>query len=235
MAIRPSAASSLVLGLLLASFLWLGQWQMQRAAWKQDRQARYAAAPVVSDLESPLARETYSRLRIAGRFDSERHVLMDNRIHQGRPGVHVLSPFTTDAGRTLLVNRGWLPMSADRQSLPAVPVYEKILEVDGHLEPLRVAGMALGAPDQMQTGTWPQLVTYPALDTIAAALDTELHPLVLYLAPESAGGFAGRDWNPFPMGPEKHRGYALQWFILAGACLIAWVILGRQRAQRSSS
>ena len=41
-----------------------------------------------------------------------------------------------------------------------------------------------------------------------------LEPVILLLNPGEPRGFA-RDWQPQGLSPEKHRGYALQWFAFA--------------------
>jgi cytochrome oxidase assembly protein ShyY1 len=48
-------------------------------------------------------------------------------------------------------------------------------------------------------------------------------------------GFAGRDWQPTTMGPDKHRGYAVQWFALAATAFIAWLVLGSIRAKERNA
>ena len=35
-----------------------------------------------------------------------------------------------------------------------------------------------------------------------------------------------REWSPYlGIGPDRHRGYALQWFSLAAAVAVVWIVL----------
>ena len=44
-------------------------------------------------------------MKLRGEFLPERQFLLDNRSHQGKPGYEVLTPFRTNDGARLLVNR----------------------------------------------------------------------------------------------------------------------------------
>jgi surfeit locus 1 family protein len=55
-------------------------------------------------------------------------------------------------------------------------------------------------------------------------------PRVLRLAPESDHGFR-RDWPTVSMTPQRHYGYAVQWFGLAVALLVMYIAHGVRRAR----
>jgi len=57
-----------------------------------------------------------------------------------------------------------------------------------------------------------------------------LLPVVLRLAPESEHGYR-RDWTTVAFGPERHLGYAVQWFALAAAMLVILIILVRKKIE----
>lgn len=234
MKFRPSVTATVVLALLAFAFARLGSWQLARAEEKRETLARFEAAPEMS-LEAALAEATrFARLRLEGRFDPERHVLLDNQVRRGRVGVHVLTPFTTTSGRTLLVNRGWLGTPPDRSRLPAVPTPVDELLIRGALAPPPVVGRRLGDPQPLARDAWPQRVTYLEIPDVAEATGFELPPWVLWLDAESPGGFEGRDWSPVVMTPERHRGYAFQWFALCGAALVLWIVTGIARGREKS-
>jgi len=50
----------------------------------------------------------------------------------------------------------------------------------------------------------------------------ELYPFTLLMDPNISYGFI-RDWQPVVMKPEKHLGYAFQWFALAGTLMIIFI------------
>jgi surfeit locus 1 family protein len=230
---RPSRLSSGILGCLALAFFWLGNWQLDRAAQKAGLQQSFNEAPAFASLPADAAAVRYARVDVTGRFDPQRHVLVDNRVFFGRAGVHVLTPFRLNDGRTVLVNRGWLPLPPDRRSLPQIPTSREPTTVPAILDRMNLPGRRLGGPDQLVTDSWPQLVTYPDMDDIAAALGVELYPYVLLLDPEHPAGFQDRDWKPVQTGANKHRARALQWFTFLAAAVIIWLVLGLQRGARA--
>ena len=60
----------------------------------------------------------FMRLTLKGHFRQNKDILADNQVLKGRQGVHVYSAFDLAQGNSILVNRGWLPLAADRRLLP---------------------------------------------------------------------------------------------------------------------
>ena len=234
MRFRPSLIATIGLAGLCALFLTLGHWQSTRAVEKEQRISAFeAAAKLEARLPPAATAEEFTRVSLQGSFDQVKHILVDNQVLHGRVGVHVYTPFNEINGRTVLVNRGWLPLGSDRRQLPDVRTSAQQVSISGHIGPLPSPGRQLGETDVMNSEQWPQLVTYPDLDQIGQALDTRLYPMALFLEPGNPEGFEGRDWKPVYMTPGRHRAYAFQWFALAAACMVTWVVLaihgGRSR------
>ena len=222
----PSIKLTLILIMLALVFARLGFWQLERKAEKGRLFEQFEQAPS-SGIEQALVRaERFTRVEAWGRYERDRHVLLDNRILNGRVGVHVLTPFVLPDGRQILVNRGWLPMAADRLSLPKVITDDSPRTIRGILNLPPTTGPRHGAADVLRRDRWPQLVTWLDMESVSEALDAPLEPWVLQLDGRDESGFEGRDWQPAVMGPEVHGAYALQWFALAAATLIIWVTLG---------
>lgn len=233
MRFRPSLGLSLVLLVLGLLFLRLGSWQLERKAEKEALFERYASAPVLA-LGQALDQEVeFARVAARGRFDPSRHLLLDNRIWNGRAGVHVLTPFTLEDGRSLLVNRGWLPLPPDRRSLPGFATGSGERTISGRLVRPPAGALQLGEQDILAPDQWPQLVTYLDMEAAAGALGESLQPWILRLDADDPMGFEGRDWQPAVMGPEKHGAYAVQWFGLLAAAVAIWVVLGLRRGAQT--
>ena len=223
---RTSVKLTLALLALALLFARLGWWQLERKAEKQLLFEQFVNGPRLS-VEQALERgEMFARVEAYGRYDPSRHVLLDNKILNGRAGVHVLTPFTLGDERQLLVNRGWLPLPPDRRSLPGVETDGSLRTIAGILNKPSTGGQRIGEPDVLVADRWPQLVTYLDLDSVSSALNSSLEPWLLQLEPEDESGFEGRQWQAAVMGPEVHGAYALQWFSLAVAALIIWITLG---------
>ena len=235
MQFKPSPGLSVSLFAITVACLWLGNWQLERKEEKLVLFDQFENAPLLS-IEVALKQDQhFSRVEAYGHFDDTRHVLLDNKIQNGRTGVHVLTPFFLNNGATILVNRGWLPLPPDRRTLPPVPTVKSVRTINGILKKPGTDGPRLGQPDELVTDKWPQLITYLDLETVSDALDTPLHPWLVQLDPAEPGGFEGRQWKAAVMGPEVHGAYAFQWFALALATIIIWLTMGVRRAQQHQS
>ena len=90
-----------------------------------------------------------------------------------------------------------------------------------HADELPRAGISLAAAPEPG---WPRRVSYPTHAALEAALGQPLYPGVLLLDPVAADGFR-RDWQPAGMTPERHVGYAVQWFALSLTLLVLYVVV----------
>jgi surfeit locus 1 family protein len=231
---RTTFRLTLLLFALAAVFARLGAWQLERMEQKQELFARFDSAPEMALADAIASEAEFARVRAWGRFDTARHLLLDNRIHAGKAGVHVLTPFYTSDARVVLVNRGWLPLAPDRRSLPAVPTDGSPREISGRLKRLASTGPRLGEADRVSADSWPQLVTWLDHDPVARALDRDLEHWLVLLDAGQADGFEAREWTPATMEPATHGAYALQWFSLAGAAIVIWLLLGLRRGKAVS-
>ena len=78
-------------------FVSLGNWQLERAAYKRaivDRfENRLNSDFVVFNQAEALHEMEYRRVILAGQYDFQRTFLLDNQLSKGRAGFHVISPF----------------------------------------------------------------------------------------------------------------------------------------------
>jgi surfeit locus 1 family protein len=91
----------------------------------------------------------------------------------------------------------------------------------------------LGEGEDRNPG-WPKVLQRIRLDLQQTQLGYPLLPVVLLLDPDQPHGFV-RDWRPVVFGPERHVGYAFQWFSLATALVIIYLILNIRRVTRRNS
>ena len=105
----------LVFGIVgIATFLWLGTWQLQRMAWKADIltkiDTRLAATPVALPTAPDTVADKYLQVEVSGRMVGEElHVLT---FGDNGPGFRVIMAMELDSDRRILVDRGYLPESA---------------------------------------------------------------------------------------------------------------------------
>jgi cytochrome oxidase assembly protein ShyY1 len=159
-----------------------------------------------------------------GTVDS-RTLLLDNQSHAGRQGLRVycvlhLGPQAGDR----LLDLGWLPMRADR-TLPDAACPAGPMQVRGLLMSPPSSGLRLGAPMQsVSSSRW--LMTRVEVDAIDHALGVHVPPRVVRLDPTLPVGYA-RDLDILPntLPPERHLGYAVQWWALALAVFVTALVL----------
>jgi len=230
---RPSVSGTVALSILTILFANLGMWQLNRAAEKGRTELQHQAAERVSFELALAEKRRFAQIDVGGHYDPARHILLDNQIWNGRAGVHVFTPFQTHSGQVILVNRGWLPLAADRQNLPDIPTPRHETVLRGMLNTIPVPGRMLGEADRMQHDKWPQLVTYLNIEDIALSLDTPLENWVVQLADSEQAGFQGRDWKPVFLTSRKHKAYAFQWFALAAISIVLWIVSSFRRPKEN--
>lgn len=213
----------LILAIVFAS---LGQWQLKRKIEKQDLIDRFEQAREMTLQQALDSGLDFARAEILGQYESNWQLLLDNKIWQGRTGVHVLSLFYSEEGIPLLVDRGWLAMNPDRRSLPDVVTPDEEIIITGLLSRPYGGGVKLGQPDVISALEGPLLLTYLDIDQVSNAAGLAIAPLILKLDASDPSGFENREWQPAVILPTQHQAYAVQWFALAVAAIILILTLG---------
>lgn len=228
--LRPGwlALIALVVGFAVAAFTLLAPWQFgreeQRDAQQRAIDTATALAPVpLAELVPPgdgVAREDeWRQVSVSGSYVPDGEGLVRLRVVDGQPAFEVLTPFRTDDGRLVTVNRG----SVTAESGSAVPDYPRppagtvtltarlrldetdpqgraAIESDGHRQVYAADSRALAA----STG----LALEPGFLQLTAGQPGVLRPLDV--AP-TAGGEA----------PFTNFSYALQWLTFGVIALLA--------------
>ncbi|GIX35995.1 MAG: hypothetical protein KatS3mg126_1774 [Lysobacteraceae bacterium] len=223
-----------VLALLLAAaFTVLGAWQHGRGVAKQGYLEAWEAAlkaPPKPLLPWTRGREIVAPEPVQGTLQAlpeGRWLLLDNARHQGRLGVraHFIARLGPRLG--LLVDAGWLPFDRAR-GLPPLPPMPAAVQARGLLLPWPGQGIALAETAWPDRGATALLVR---LDREALEQDAGLTLIegILRLGPDADFGFERQlEALPNTLPPEKHFGYALQWWGLALATLATALVLDRR-------
>src|SRR5690349_1314223 len=199
----PSWPMPLATLVLLGAFVSLGRWQWHRGEAKQAVWAEYARnlAPEPLGNRDPDVLARFARVSLQGHYLPAHQFLLDNRSHQGQPGYEVLTQFVTEGGRSLLVNRGWVPFSGYRDRLPEVS-FEAAAQtvITGRLEDLPAPGLAAGRAAPDDGDHWPKLTSFPTRDELAKSLGQRVGERILLLDPEMPLGYV-REWQPPGLDP----------------------------------
>jgi surfeit locus 1 family protein len=230
--------STLVLGLLgvlilamIAGLLTLGVWQVERRAWKLDlirqvdARVHAPASPAPGLNRWPaITRDTdqYRHVVLRGRFDNERETLTQAVTDLG-PGFWVMTPFRTDAGFTVLINRGYVSPERRAPDSRAAGRIDGETTVQGLLRITEPKGGFLRA-------NAPAVDSWRSRDVQAIAARRGLTDVAPYFVDADDTPNAG-GW---PVGgltvirfPNSHLVYALTWFGLAamlatGGAFLVW-------------
>jgi surfeit locus 1 family protein len=230
----PPAWGLLLTGLALAAFVSLGSWQLGRAREKQALVDSFAAGSRETVEATGLGFDDlprYQQVRLRGAYDSARQILLDNMPSAaGRPGYRVLTPLERADGRGwVLVDRGWVPLGATRAELPDVTVAGGEREITGVLDGLPVPGLRVGPAAAPGESGWPRVMLFPTEADVESALATEVESRIVLLDPGASDGFE-RSWRPaLGFGPERHLGYAIQWFAFAVVAVVMLIALNLRR------
>jgi surfeit locus 1 family protein len=217
--------------LLLPLLISLGFWQLQRAEEKAAlavafEQKQHSSPALLSGLPThdPDAL-AYLPVKLQGRYIQGRDFLLDNRMQGRKYGNEVLTVFELADGKLALVNRGWIIADPGRMSLPAVPAAPQAAELTGKIyvspgEPYLLAEQQLGGEN------WPKQVQAVDIEKMSAALGVATDQLFPYPVRIDAGqpGALSVDWQIINVSPAKHRGYAVQWFSMAAALALIYLL-----------
>jgi surfeit locus 1 family protein len=231
---EPRLVTTLAAAAAIALTLALANWQLGRAHEKEALAARLAQRaqdpPVtLGGAEVPAADVEWRRISVRGRFEPRHAVFVDNRIHRGAPGFHVIMPLevaTTGRGasRYVLVNRGWIAGTPGRAGAPEVVTPSGAVEITG-LAVIPSARFLELSKDVQQGNVWQNLT----LERYRAAFPIPLQPVLIQQESPLDDGLV-REWDPPNVGVDKHYGYAFQWLALSATVLVFYLITHVRRA-----
>ena len=224
----PRLVPSLAAFAMIALTVHLGRWQADRAEEKAARQATFEArgreAPLVlGGASGPADVLLYRHVRVAGEWMPEGQIFIDNRIHRGAAGFHVITPLRiARSDRVVLVNRGWTPRT---RAFPRPP------DIAAPRGPAEVTGLATLPPrrylelsnETIAGNVWQNL----SLERYAERMRIALVP-VLVLADKPGEGLSAVEEHP-DFGIEKHREYSATWFSLAATLAVLWLVFSFRR------
>lgn len=208
--------------LAVALFVTAGNWQRGRMHEKASLAAQLDAASSAPPTPLPASDVDWSAWRyrvvdLAGRFDANGQILIDNRVHAGRTGYHVVTPFVLDDGRIVLVNRGFVPAGTTRAERPSPRPPQDRVRIEGRINPSPGRYLELGS-------STPAGNVWQNLDPQRYAQHTGV-PVLGIVVEQLRGPDDGlvREWPRPDVGTDKHRIYMMQWYSFAALALGLWV------------
>jgi len=196
----------------------LGYWQLQRAEQKQQlMNSLHQAAPLrYLPAAETLSAVQYSALILEGQLDQDKYFLLDNRTRNGHVGYEVIVLFQPlQSSQLILVNLGWIAAGSSRDQLPQIDLPAGNLWLSLLAKAPQEALML--ARDQW-LDDWPKRIQAIDAPRIEKLLEQPVWQATVKTAEPVIQGLDIR-WTLNLMTPERHRGYAFQWFALALALL----------------
>jgi surfeit locus 1 family protein len=203
---------------LTVVFVRLGVWQLRRLAERRTRNGLIAARLTLPPADlAALSRDTaevqYRRVRVDGDYDYDHEFALTNRVIDGAPGVHLVTPLRRAGTDTaVLVDRGWVyapdGMTIDparwREPSP-VTATGRVQELVRHTEPASHPGH-------------PNEIRWLSPDSIERWAGYPVAPYLVVLERDSTASAAQRIPVRIPVPPlddGPHLNYAIQWFAFA--------------------
>jgi surfeit locus 1 family protein len=209
---------------IICSCYMLGIWQLHRYHFKKNLldtyQQRVAANPIpFASLN--LQNAQFTRVAVSGEYENDLMMIVQNRPHDEQMGFEILTPLKI-AGekKLLLVDRGWIDGKGTQQ-FPQINSLQGFQQITGDIklqnEYQFILGQNIPAPDSK-----PLVMQKIDIAEISRVTHQEFFPFVLRLSPTADNGFV-RDWVITTVMPQRHMAYAVQWFAMMFALVIAYL------------
>ncbi len=206
------------------SFLKLGFWQLDRRTEKLEMisaNEELRARPGIVAVDISNSTETGTPVVLNGTFNHEIILLLDNKTLNAVVGFEVLQLFEDRSGLNFIVNRGFIPAGRTRSAELKIPKIDGSVELLlGNVYKQKPNPYAL-EPERVDY-KFPQIVQKVEVPELSKAIDKQISPFIIRLKNNQVGALP-RGWQLININPEKHQAYAVQWFLMSLAILIAWL------------
>jgi surfeit locus 1 family protein len=236
--VAAGAFALIAIGVLVS----LGNWQLDRLAWKQDLLAAVAAREDAAPVPAPGPTEwtdfdidewLFAPVEITGRFDGQEiHywiALSEPKGPLGGQGYFVVQTFTATDGWTVIVNRGFVPVDRkQRASRPESLSARDTVTIVGRVREFDTPHLFTPEPDR-QANIWfarDRLPLIQAFDLSEPRVAPYAIDLVAEMTPPGGLPQAGETRMSFR---NPHLGYALTWYGLALALAGVFAVFAWKR------
>ncbi len=211
----------------------LGIWQTQRLQWKQGLLAKFENTnPSTFIALEQFLRENndlkaiqFNKVKLRGTFHHDLAFHIIPRTWNGRSGAHLYTPMTlSSSGKTLLVNRGWVPDNSKD-----ITVQEPSDEVNllGYLQVPTAPSWV--TPDNVADKEQWYYLDLDVLSKRWPELGQALLPYYVIASPDIDETLYPKPLNPLVMIRNNHLGYAITWFSLAFVLLVMYIVYVRKQ------
>lgn len=229
---------------VVSFFCRLGFWQLDRAeekrvmlahskSMKRQKPIVFSADDNASDSGANI--QNYQSIQVSGIYDARHILLLDNQFYRHEVGYEVIQPLRLDNNKIIFVSRGWVKAPASRQELPLIHSPQDKITLTGtaYFIPKSLWILGKNTDQPFHSKKWPKRIEKMDIQKIQKKWFKSkiIYPFILRLDAKEPDGFA-RDWAIVSMPPSRHTGYAIQWFGMAIAVLIIFIVLQARKFKK---
>ncbi|MDO4783555.1 MAG: SURF1 family protein [Propionibacteriaceae bacterium] len=214
---------------LAVLFVNLGEWQLNRLDSRKARNAHVLEnqAHEVQPYQQVMNRaietdDEWLRVSLRGTFDGAHQVLVRYRSYAGQTGSELVTPFQTEQGQWVVVDRGFIarqPGQLDPETLPAPP--PGVVDLVGYVRKTEQGKPQATDPVEGKA----RLINPPALSAALGRDFVDGYVSLIEVTPGQGGGLEAMAPPALDEGP--HFWYAVQWFCFTLIALGGFVVLVR--------
>jgi surfeit locus 1 family protein len=226
---RPTLWATVAVIPVFALLVGLGVWQLQRIKWKnalvEEMQGRMSAPAIElpQPLDAPEALR-FRRVQLTGSYLHDKALYRAAQtLGKNRRGWHVIVPMRLADGRSILVNRGYVPTELKAPEARPESLREGTVTIEGVLRLGGWSGMDFVRPENDPADNVWVWMDLPRMAE-AAGLENAMTQVYVDAA-------EGQHPAEYPVGGQtrvnlrnQHLEYALTWFMLAAGLLGIYVL-----------
>jgi len=224
-----------------------GIWQLARADSKIALAANLLARQQMPILSAnvgalTLADATERRMIARGQYIPQAAIWLDNRprpippagSNASQSGFYLLMPLRLEGrDEVLWINRGWAPRNNEsRESLPPVKTPANVVNIEGIVFAHPGKVYALGENKAPVDIGKPRIEQNFDLAGEGKLRGWAQSPYILREVDTGIDDGLLREWAPLTTGVDRHYAYAFQWFALAIAGFLFWLVTGLRQYRR---
>jgi surfeit locus 1 family protein len=222
----------------LILLLGLGTWQVQRLYWKEEQiairheRSQPPGIALPAAFPDPGALE-FTRVNLKGRFLNDQEFYLGARTESGRVGLNVVTPFALDDGRTILVNRGWVPEEKRDPATRAAGQLEGEVEVAALLRTDGWKGFDFAKPPNKPEERFYFWLDLPVMaDYVDRPIITDVYADAV--ASDIPGGLPVGGQTRIQL-KNDHLEYAITWYSFAAILAVIYFLFHYRREEETSS
>ena len=227
MKITKSRLAATIFYIIFGSvFVFLGFWQIERGAEKDQIVSNFEEAQMKQPLPISNNSKKWDRVYVNGALDKSKTIFIDNTIYKGALGYKVVAPLILDMDGIILVDFGWTKQPERRGDVKTVEISSnQNISVTGVLEQPEL-GLVLS--DELFSSSWPKISQSKSIDALQELFDEKIYPFILLSDFRKDSDLTYIKPVVTNMPPVKHYGYAGQWFAMFIALTIMYIYFLRK-------